>query len=162
MLLSFIDPKIPWVGITINIDSRNIELFASYVAEWARRDLDLKQRPFVLSENTLSPMRRQLLPAIYAEIDNEEAKLAGVDFIHGNMVPYGLGRGLESLFLKRRYYDKSGSFIYVPRKADQVRAKLFQMVLHDPQRRKAAFSILGQLKSGASSMDVRTVSLAIR
>src|SRR5260370_30617379 len=69
-----------------------------------------------------------------------------VNCIQGNMVPYGLGRGLESLFLERRHYDNSRSFIYVPRKADQVRAKLFHMVLHDPQRRKAAFSILGHVE----------------
>jgi len=146
VLLSFIDPEISWVGITINFDFRSVELFASYLAEWARRDPGLKQRLFTLSENTLTPMQRQLLPAIYAEIDSAEAMLAGVNFIQGNMVPYGLGRGLESLFLERRHYDNSGSFIYVPRKADQVRAKLFQMVLHDPQRRKAAFSILGQVE----------------
>ena len=34
----------------------------------------------------------------------------------------------------------------MPRSAEQARAKLFQMVLSDPTRRKAAFSILGQVE----------------
>jgi hypothetical protein len=146
VLLSFIDPQIPWVGITINFDIRNTELFASYVAEWARHDPDLKQRLLALSENALTPMQRQLFPAIYAQIDDGEALLAGVNFVQGSIVPYGLGRGLESLFLERSPYGSSGSFTYVPRNADQVRARLFQMILNDPQRRNAAFSILGQVE----------------
>ena len=60
------------------------------------------------------------------------------------MFPYGVGRGgLETLFLERHPYDSSGSFELVPRNAEPVRAKLFQMVLSDPSRRKAAFSYLG-------------------
>jgi hypothetical protein len=59
---------------------------------------------------------------------------------------YGMDRGLETLFVERRPYDSSGAFVFVPRNAEQVRARLFQMVLNDPTRRRAAFSILGQVE----------------
>ncbi|MGO8841706.1 MAG: NACHT domain-containing protein [Methyloceanibacter sp.] len=145
-LLSFIDPQIPWVGVNITFDYRNTERYAAYVGEWARQDPALKQRLISLSETTLTPAQRQLLPAIYRELGSDEAMLAGANLLQGTMSHYGLKRGLETLFLERRPYDNSGSFVFVPRNAEQVRAKLFQMVLNDPTRRKAAFSILGQVE----------------
>jgi hypothetical protein len=89
-----------------------------------------------------------LLPATYAELASPEAMLAALNFLPISLVPYGAGRrGFESLFLERRPHDiSSGSFNLVPRNADQIREKLFQMVLQDPQRRPAAFSILGQIE----------------
>jgi hypothetical protein len=147
-LLSFIDPEIHSIGITINFDFRNRELFASYIAEWARHDPALRRRLFALSEHPPTPTQRELLPAIYAELASPEAMLAAVNLLQVSLVPYGLGRrGLESLFLERHPYDlSSGTFNLVPRNADHVRAKLFQMVLQDPQRRQVAFSILGQIE----------------
>jgi hypothetical protein len=145
-LLSFIDPQIPWVGVNITFDYRNTERFAAHVGQWARLDPALKQRLISLSETTLTPTQRQLLPAIYRELGSDETMLAGANLLQGAMSSYGLERGLETLFLERRPYDNSGSFVFVPRNAEQVRAKLFQMVLTDPSRRKAAFSILGQVE----------------
>jgi hypothetical protein len=145
VLLSFIDPEIPWVGVNITIDYRNGERFAAYIGEWARQDLALKKRLIGLSETTLTPMQMQLLPAIYSQIGCDDAMLAGVNLLQGPMSLYG-DRGLETLFLERRPYGSSGSFVFVPRNAGQVRAKLFQMVLSDPTRRKTAFSILGQVE----------------
>jgi hypothetical protein len=146
VLLSFIDPDIPWVGVNIVFDYRNTERFAGYVAKWARQDPVLKQRLIGFSETILTPMQRQLLPAIYSELGSDDAMLAGVDLLQERMLPYGINGGLETLFLERRPYDSSGSFVFVPRNAEQVRAKLFQMVLNDPSRRRAAYSILGQVE----------------
>ena len=145
VLLSFLDPEIPWVGVNITFDYRNTERFAAYIGEWARQDPALKQRLIGLSATTLSPTQMQLLPAIYSELGSDDAMLAGVNLLHGTMSLYG-DRGLETLFLERRPYGSSGSFVFVPRNAEQVRAKLFQMVLSDPTRRKTAFSILGQVE----------------
>lgn len=146
VLLSFIDPQIPWVGVKINFEYRNTQQFAGYIAEWMRQDPALKRRLLTLSETTLTPMQRQLLPAIYRELGSDEAMLAGANFLQGTMSPYGFDRGPETLFMERRPYDNSGAFVFVPRNAEQVRAKLFQMVLNDPSRRRAAFSILGQVE----------------
>jgi hypothetical protein len=146
VLLSFIDPQIPGVGANIPFDFRNTEKFAAYIGEWARQDSALKQRLISLSETMLTSLQKQLLPTIYRELGSDERMLAGVNFLQGTMSPFGLERGLETLFLERRPYGKSGSFVFVPRNADQARAKLFQMVLNDASRRQAAFSILGQVE----------------
>jgi hypothetical protein len=54
--------------------------------------------------------------------------------------------GLQSLFLENRPEGPAGWFVYVPRNADCLRAKLFETVLNDPARREAAFTILGQVE----------------
>ena len=91
-------------------------------------------------------MQKQLLPAIYSELGNDDAMLAGTDLVEERMSLYGLNPGLGTLFLERRPYGGSGSFVFVPRNAERARARLFQMVLSDPTRRKAAFSVLGQVE----------------
>jgi hypothetical protein len=146
VLLSFIDPAIPWVGVSITFDYRNTERFAAYVGEWARQDPALAQRLIGFSETALTPMQKQLLPAIYSQLGSDDAMLAAVDLLPGSMSLYSVDRGLETLFMERRPYGGAGSFVFVPRNAAQVRAKLFQMVLNDPARRQTAFSILGQVE----------------
>jgi hypothetical protein len=64
-LLSFVDPQIPWVDANIKFDHRNAQRFVAYVAEWARHDPALKRRLLELNETALTPVQKQLLPAIY-------------------------------------------------------------------------------------------------
>ncbi len=146
VLLSFIDPEIPCAGVNITFGYRNTQRFAAYVGEWARHDPALKQRLIGFSATTLTPIQRQLLPAIYNELGNDDARHARANLLEGTMSLDGVDLGLETLFLERRPYGSPGVFVFVPRNAAQVRAKLFQMVLRDPARRKAAFSILGQVE----------------
>ena len=145
-LLSFVDPQILWIDVNIKFDHRNTQRLVAYIAEWARGDPALKRRLLELSEAALTPGQKQLLPAIYSELNSDDAVLAGANMLQGTLSLYGIDRGLEALFVERRPYDSSGAFVFVPRNAEQVRAKLFQMVLTDPSRRKAAFSILGQVE----------------
>jgi hypothetical protein len=146
IFLSYIDPEIPWVGVNMSFDYRNAGRFAAYIAKWAHQDLVLMQRLLTLSAGSLTPTQKILLSAIYRELGSEDAMLAGVNLLQGTMSSYGVDRGLEMLFLERHPHDGSGAFFLVPRNAEQVRAKLFQMVLNDPSRRKAAFAILGQVE----------------
>jgi hypothetical protein len=146
VLLSFIDPQVPWVGVNINFGYHNTESFAAFVGEWARQAPALKQRLVALSEESLTPAQRHLLSAIYRELGGDETMLAGVNLLQGTMSPYGRERGAETLFLERRAYGRSGSFVLVPRDAERARAELFQAVLDDPTRRQAAFSVLGQVE----------------
>ncbi|MGM5022147.1 NACHT domain-containing protein [Tardiphaga sp. 367_B4_N1_1] len=146
VLLSFIDPHIAGADVTIDFDHRNIERFAAYIGEWARQDPALKQRLIALSETELTPTQKKVLPGIYRELGDDGTMLAGASLLRGTMSSYGLERGLETLFLERDPYGNSGSFVFVPRDAAKVRAKLLETVLNDPTRRKAAFSILGQVE----------------
>jgi len=122
------------------------ESFAALVGEWARQAPVLKQRLVALSEKSLTPPQRHLLTAIYRELGGDEVMLAGVNLLQGTMSPYFHERGLETQFLERRTYGRSGSFVLMPRDAKRARAELFQAVLNDPTRREAAFSILGQVE----------------
>jgi hypothetical protein len=146
VLLSFIDPQVPWVGVNINFGYHNTKSFAASVGEWARQAPALRQRLVALSEESLTPAQRHLLSAIYRELGGDETMLAGVNLLQGAMSPYFHGHGIETQFLERRAYGRSGSFVLVPRDAKRARAKLFQAVLNDPMRRQAAFSILGQVE----------------
>jgi len=146
ILLSYIDPEIPWVGVNISFDHRKTQLFAGSVAESARQDPALKERLLSLSSSASTPTQKTLLAAIYRELGSEDAMLAGVNLLQRSMSSWRPDRGLETLFLERQPYDGSGAFSLVPRNAEQVRAKLFQMVLNDPSRCRAAFSVLGQVE----------------
>jgi hypothetical protein len=149
-LLSFIDPDIPWLGVSVNFDHRNKGRYALQVAAWARNDATLRQRLFALCEMAVAPVARSLLTAIMDDLGTGDALLAGLGIIKDRVsptVPYDLLKGLENLFLERRPYgDTSGAFVYAPHRADEIRAKLFAMVLSDPTRRKTAFSLLGQIE----------------
>jgi NACHT C-terminal Alpha/Beta 2 len=145
-LLSFVDPEIPSVGVTIEFDYRNTEIFAAFVGGWARQDPVLKERLLALSQGNLTPTQRQLLPAIYREIGSDDAMVAGANLLHGTISPFGRDRGFEKQFLEQQPHGRSGAFVLVPHNAEKARAKLFQAVLNDPSRRASAFSILGRVE----------------
>jgi hypothetical protein len=146
-LLSFVDPDIPSVGVSINFDYHNAEIYAAIVSEWARQDSRLRSRLIALCQGDLSITQQTLLRATYHELGGDDAMTAGVNLLQGSLFPWGRDRGLEAQFLESQPYDRSsGSFVLVPRNAEQARAELFQIVLNDAERRKAAFAILGQVE----------------
>ena len=149
--LGFIDPDIPWLGSLRLISTMATRVvFASQVSGWARGDATLRQRLFALCETAVSPVARSLLAAIMDDFGTGDALLAGLGIVNDRLsptVPYDLFKGLENLFLERRPYGgTSSAFVYAPRRADEIRAKLFAMVLSDPTRRRTAFSLLGQIE----------------
>jgi hypothetical protein len=146
VLLGFIDPQLTFVGVNINFDYHKTHSFAAVVGEWLRHDPALRQRLISLCEEPLTPTQKRLLTAVYHELDGADTVLEGVNLLQGTMWPFGREQGLETQFLERRAYCRSGSFVLAPRNAERARAELFQMVLNDPTRRQAAFSILGQVE----------------
>jgi hypothetical protein len=134
------------VGLTINFDYHNTEIFATFVGGWARQDPALKQRLMALSQGNLTTTQQQLLPAIYHEMGSDDTMVAGANLLRGTMLPFGRDRGFETQFLEREPHGRSGAFVLVPRNAEKARAELFQAVLNDPSRRASAFSILGQVE----------------
>jgi hypothetical protein len=145
-LLSFVDPEIPSVGVNLDFDFHNTEVYAAFVGTWARQDPALKKRLLALSAGTLNTTQQRLLPAIYREIGDQDTIVAGANLLRGSLSPIVGRGGLEAQFMERQPHGSSGSFSLIPRNAEQARAELFQAVLHDPDRRKAAFSILGQVE----------------
>jgi hypothetical protein len=146
ILLSYIDPQIPWVGISVSFDFRNAGRYAAFVAAWAQQDEALKQRLVALADSALTSTQKILLPAIFRALGDEDVMLAGGNLLQSTTSSLGFDRGLDTLFLERHPYNSSGAFSTVSRNAEQARAKLFRMVLDDASRRKAAFALLGQVE----------------
>jgi NACHT conflict system protein len=145
-LLSFIDPDIPLVGVNLAFDHHNVEIYAAFVGAWARDDFMLKQKLLAMSAGKLTATQHRLLPAIYAELGDSDTMVAGANLLSGGLSPL-LGRGrLERQFLERKPGGPGGWFTFVPQNAEKARAELFQAVLHDADRRKSAFAILGQVE----------------
>jgi hypothetical protein len=144
--LSFIDPDVPFVGVNFAFDHHNVEIYAAFVGAWAREDSVLKQRLLAMSAGKLTATQQRLLPAIYGELGDSDTMVAGANLLRGGLSAV-LGRGgLESQFMERQPHGNSYSFSLVPRNAEKARADLFQAVLHDADRRKSAFAILGQVE----------------
>jgi hypothetical protein len=145
-LLSIVDPDIPSVGVSINFDHHS-EIYAAFVGEWARQDSTLRNRLLALSQSSLSASQQAPLRAIYYELSDEDAMIAGADLLQGSLLSLGGDRAPKEQFLERRPSGRSSwSFETVPRNAERARAQLFQTVLDDDERRKAAFAILGQVE----------------
>ena len=87
--------------------------------------------------------------------------MSGLSFLEGRMSLYGINRGLEALFLERRPYDGSGSFVFVPRNAERARLKLFQM--DEPAAIQRAFktTTMQSLLGGGHALDVTAGSETI-
>jgi hypothetical protein len=94
---------------------------------------------------------RLILADVVARLGTGDAMNAGLDLIHDQSdpaVPYELLRGLENVFLERRPYGSSGhSYTLEPRSGNQIRSRLFAMVLHDNNRRRSAWALVGQIES---------------
>jgi hypothetical protein len=80
-----------------------------------------------------------------------EALTAGLDLIHDHStpaVPDELLRGIENVFLNRRPYGKSGhAYTLEPIAANEIKSRLFAMVLRDSDRRHSAWALLGRIES---------------
>ena len=144
-LLSFIDPAIVPMGITFDFDFQSTELYASLIGGWAKEDGELLQRLLDLSMEQLTPDQTRLLSAIYGELHNDATADVVMNlFRRGSL--RSLGRGLEAQFVEREPTGQPYTSNLVPRNAERLRAEFFEALVSDPERRKDAFSVLGQVE----------------
>jgi hypothetical protein len=62
-------------------------------------------------------------------------------------IPYEVFRAIEDSFLEKRPHgNNSHSYTRVPRAANDLKARLFEMAKHAPQRARSAYSLLGQIE----------------
>lgn len=77
-------------------------------------------------------------------------------------VPYELLRGIENMFLDRRPYEGSAQMYTLERRAaNEIRSRLFAMVSNDTDRRRSAWSLLGQIEFWRYGMGDPAASRAI-
>jgi nucleoside phosphorylase len=155
-LLSFIETGVDGFESAIDLKSHHGDLLASHIVNIANENPAVKQRIFQLCSEQCSPDKRALLSKVIAQLGTTEALLAGLNLIDDTIasnhtatapVPYDLSNAIENAFIEQRPHGKTGTrYTLVPRSANVIRAKLFDMVLKDDRRRLSAFSLLGQIE----------------
>jgi hypothetical protein len=151
MLLSFVDPDIPQTGLEAHLEYYHRERLASGIVDIAQSDAGVTERLYSLCARHLPPGMRLLLAEVVARLGASEALIAGLDLIRDNegpSVPYELVRGIQNLFLERRPYAGSAQvYTFEPRAANEIKSRLFAMVVNDTDRRRSAWALLGQTES---------------
>lgn len=151
ILLSFVDPDLAQTGLEQHLEHYHRERLASRIVEIAQSEPGVKDRLYSLCAPQLAATMRLLLADVIAGLGTGEAVIAGLDLIHDETkpaVPYGLLRGIEKVFLEQRPYGGSGyAYTLEPRAANEIKSRLFAMVLNDSNRRRSAWALLGQIES---------------
>lgn len=149
LLLAFWDPHIEDFTPPARIDGFDADLLASRIADIACTDGDIERRILQLSGQVLNPGRRYLLMKVLAALGTSEALVAGLtsSWISGQRIPYEFSKSLENRFLEHRPYGASGNtYTIVPRSSNEMRRRLFELVLTSPEDRASAFAVLGQIE----------------
>ena len=151
VLLNFVDPDIEHLAVEQHFEYHDRERLASHIVTIARVEPTVRDRLYLLCARQLSPAMRLLLADVVARLGTPDALVVGLDLIHDHAnppIPYELVRGLESFFLERRPYGDTGDvYTLEPRSANEIRGRLFEMVLNDDNRRRSAWVLLGQIES---------------
>jgi hypothetical protein len=145
-LLAYIDPAVRAGGIALSLDFAVLPRLAGIIGSWARDDAALRERLAELAGEPLTPAQKRLLVTIYAELGSDEALLADPQTLESTFF-FNDGRGAEGLYIDRKQYGESGSYTLEARNAEMLRARLFQIALDDPARRRAALAGLGRIEA---------------
>jgi len=150
ILLRLVDPKANQFPAEVSLDYGESEFIASFIAKTAHEDEEIVKFILQLCDMDLLPDKRLLLSKIVARIGTLDAATAGLGLIRDDEsppVPYELTKALEDVFLEKRPYGQTGSsYTLEPQSSNEIRAKLCEMALKDNLRKKAAFSLLGQIE----------------
>jgi hypothetical protein len=149
LLLSFIDAEANEFPAEVSLDDHESDLLASFIADMALAEGEIKQHILWLCDTQLSPTKRLLLCKVIAQLGTFDAVAAGLSLIDdsGNpSVPYEVQKAIEAVFLEQRPYGKKGYVTLVPRGSNEIKAKLFEMATKDDRRKQSAFALLGQIE----------------
>jgi hypothetical protein len=149
VLLSFVDPDAKLFTKEFPPDYQHGEVLARLMAERAEQDREFKAELFRLANGGLPPGKRMLLAKTFARFRGEADLVAGLCVLRddGSGVPYDLLRSIENAFLERRPYGTEGrAYTIAPRGSNAVRKKLLEMAQSDPDRKRSAFALLGQIE----------------
>ena len=150
LLLSCIDPtKSDGVG-ELDFPDYVADFLASRLSELTRADSGLVEHILQLTTQPLSLKRRHVLAKVIVRLDSPQSLLAGLNLIDDKSpqpIPYDLWKAIESLFLEKRPCERNPqSYTLVPRAANDIRKRLFEMAENDSRRTRSAYSLLGQIE----------------
>jgi hypothetical protein len=150
ILLSFVDPEIEQIGFKAPLEYYHWDFLASRIADLARSEPAIKERVLQICDVRLSSKRCLLLSKVIARLGTQDALLAGLNLIADGAnppVPHDLVEAIEAAFLKRQRYGDTGSaYTLVPQASNEIRTRLFEMVLNDEVRRQSASALLGKIE----------------
>ena len=148
LLLSFVDPDIQGLATEPRIDRDDALVWR--IAEIAKKDANVEARLRELSERDLPPLTRHLLARVLGLIPTAAALQANFNLMNNALpspVPRGTWEQIEAAFVQRRPSDQmENAFTLESSASNEVRARLFDMAVHDPRRRLAAFNLLGLIE----------------
>jgi len=150
LLLNFIDPDVTDGIGDLDFPDYMADHLAALLAKIANADAAVAERLLNLTHRPLSSKRRQILTKIVVQIDAAQSLATALNLMDDTSpqpIPYELWRALEDLFLEKRpYRGSSGSYTLVPRAANDIKQRLFEMAEKDPRRTRAAYNLLGQIE----------------
>ncbi len=149
VLLSFVDPNASVFTKDFVPDHQHGDLLARLLAERAEQDEEFKAELFRLGNGDLPAAKRTLLAKVFARFQKQEDLVTGLSVMRddGQGVPYELVRSIENVFLERRPYGTaSNTYTLAPLGCNAVRKRLFEMALRDPDRKRSASALLGQIE----------------
>ncbi len=150
LLLSCIDPTVSDGVGELDFPDYVADFLASRLADLTRADSSLVERILQLTTHPLSLKRRHVLAKVIARLDSPESLLVGLNLIDDQSpqpIPYDLWKAIESFFLEKRpYKGNPQSYTLVPRAANDIRKRLFEMAENDSRRTRSAYRLLGQIE----------------
>jgi len=150
VLLGFVDPEIEHPPLEQHFDHFHNERLALRIVDIVQSEPTVKTRLYFLSSKQLPSTMRLMLAGVLARLGTRDAMISGLDLIDDRVnpaVPYELRQGIENVFIERRPYDNSGQvYTLEPRSANEIRSRLFEMVVHDNNRKRSALALLGQIE----------------
>jgi hypothetical protein len=130
-------------------DHRDGDLLAQLLADRAEKNGQFKAEFLRLANGDLPPVKRMLLAKTFACFQGEADLIAGLCVLRddGSRVPCDLLRSIENAFLERRPYGTEGhAYTIAPRESNPIRKRLLEMAQADPDRKRSAFALLGQIE----------------
>jgi hypothetical protein len=150
LLLAFVDPNVNGALRVQELPNYMDDHLAALLANVANTDSAIAARLLQLTDQPLSPRQRDILTKIAVQLDSPQSLLTALNLLDDESqqpVPFHLWRALEDLFLEKRpYKESSGSYSLVPRAANDIRKRLFEIAENDPRRSRAAYNLLGQIE----------------
>ncbi|WIM04515.1 MAG: hypothetical protein OHM77_07290 [Candidatus Nitricoxidivorans perseverans] len=148
LLLGFVDPDIRGIALTRRPDREDV--LVARLTELVRHRPEAAARLRELCERDLPEPNRHILSKVMASLGTPEALVANLNLIDDTKrspVPQGIWDQLESALVERRPYGQNPNvFTQHARASNEVRVRLFRMVIEDEKRRKSAFMLLGQIE----------------
>lgn len=150
IMLSFVDPDVRTTIGDRTLPDYAVDFLAGCLSDLARTDPSVAERMIQLTAVPASKQQRMIIAEVIASLNSATALLAGLNLIDDDStpaIPYEIYRAIEDVVLEKRPYGgNSQSYTLTPRWANDLKARLFEMARHDPQRAKSAYVLLAQIE----------------